>query len=193
MTQTTYIIDTSAILSGKPINITTGLLITTPGVAAELRPGGRDYRAFQLLREKGLCIYEPSAASLARCREAATRSGDISRLSSTDFEVLAVALDINADTAQEAVILTDDYSIQNLARSLNIKYVGLSQDGITRRIKWVVCCPGCGRRFSDKVSVCPVCGTKTRVTAQGKSSLHEVTVHGTVDRITNFTQPPTDN
>jgi endoribonuclease Nob1 len=178
MTQTTYIIDTSAILSGKPINITTGILITTPGVSAELRPGGRDYRAFQLLREKGLCIYEPTAASLARCRDAATRSGDITRLSPTDLEVVAVALDINTDPEQEAVILTDDYSIQNLARNLNIKYIGLSQEGITRKIKWVVCCPGCGRRFPDKISVCPVCGTKTRVTAQGKTRLHEVSVRG---------------
>lgn len=178
MTQTVYILDTSALLSGKPINITNGLLITTPGVAGELRPGGRDYRAFQLLREKGLCLYEPTPPSLARCREAAARSGDISRLSPTDLEVLAVALDINADPQQEAMILTDDYSIQNLARSLNIKYMGLSQDGITRKITWIVCCPGCGRRFPDKISICPVCGTKTRVMVQGKSRLHEVTVRG---------------
>jgi len=172
--QPTYILDTSALLSGKPINISSGPMITTPGVAAELRPGGRDYRSFQLLQEKGLCIHEPSPTSLARCREAAARSGDIARLSPTDLEILAVALDINRDPLQEAVILTDDYSIQNLARILQVKYLGLSQEGITRQIKWVVCCPGCGRRFADKVSVCPICGTKTRVTAQRKTRVDEV-------------------
>jgi len=173
MKQPTYILDTSAFLSGKPINITDGLLVTTPKVAAELRPGGRDYRAFQLLREKGLCVYEPTAASLTQCRNAATQSGDITRLSPTDLEVLAIALDINKDPEQEAVVLSDDYSIQNLAAILHIKYLGLSQEGITRRITWVVTCPGCGRRFSEKVAVCPVCGTTTRVTAQRKAHLSE--------------------
>ncbi len=178
MKQPTYILDTSALLSGKPINISSGPMITAPGVAAELRPGGRDYRSFQLLQEKGLGIYKPSAASVARVRKAATRSGDIARLSPTDLEVLAVALDINMDPVQEAIVLTDDYSIQNLARSLQVKYLGLSQEGITRRITWVVCCPGCGRRFADKVSVCPVCGTKTRVAAQRKSRVAESAVRG---------------
>jgi len=171
MKQPTYILDTSAVLSGKPINTNGFPLITTPGVAGELRPGGRDYRAFQLLREKGMCIYEPSKASLARCRDVANNSGDINRLSPTDLEVLAVALDINADPEQEAILLSDDYSIQNLARILSIKYQGLSQEGITRRIKWVVCCPGCSRRFADKISICPVCGTKTRMMPQGKTRL----------------------
>ena len=172
MKQPTYVLDTSALLSGKPISISGSLLVTTPKVAAELRPGGRDYRAFQLLREKGLCIFEPTAASLARCRDAATRSGDLGRLSPTDLEVLAVALDINENPEQEAVVLSDDYSIQNLADMLHVKYLGVSQDGITRQITWVVSCPGCGRRFAEKTSVCPVCGTTTRVTAQRKARLH---------------------
>ena len=173
MKHPTYILDTSALLSGKPINTGGFPLITTSGIAAELHPGGRDYRAFQLLREKGMSIYEPSATSLARCREAAARSGDIVRLSPTDLGVLAVALDINADPEQEAVVLSDDYSIQNLATILHVKYLGLSQEGITRRIQWVVSCPGCRRRFAEKVSVCPVCGTKTRMTAQRKTRSHD--------------------
>jgi len=176
MKRPTYILDTSALLSGKPINTAGCPLVSTPGVAGELRPGGRDYRTFQLLCEKGMCIHEPSEGSLARCREAAARSGDHARLSQTDLEVLAVALDINADPEQEAVVLSDDYSIQNLATILQVKYLGLSQQGITRSIKWVVCCPGCGRQFADNVSVCPVCGTKTRMKPQGKRRSHDATL-----------------
>jgi hypothetical protein len=38
-----FIIDTSAILSGKPIQLKDATLVTTPGVSNELSPGGRDY------------------------------------------------------------------------------------------------------------------------------------------------------
>ena len=59
-----FIIDTSAILSGKPINLGEATMITSPAVSEELKPGGRDYRVFQFLLEKGLSIISPSKESL---------------------------------------------------------------------------------------------------------------------------------
>jgi len=47
-----FILDTSAILSGKPIMLDNATLVTTEGVSHELKPGGRDYRAFQFLKKK---------------------------------------------------------------------------------------------------------------------------------------------
>ena len=171
MTRQVFIIDTSAILSGKPIDIPQGILVTTPGIAEEFSPGGRDYRTFQLLQEKGLQVHIPTKASLRRVQDCAKKTGDDRRLSTADREILALALDYQAENDCEAVILTDDYSIQNVALLLNLRFKGFSQKEITQRFQWISSCPGCKRRFQEPVGICPVCGTETHVIIHKKKKL----------------------
>ena len=129
----TFIIDTSAVLSGKPINLGDARMITSPGVSNEFKPGGRDYQLFQFLVEKGLIIKSPSKASYKKIDEISRETGDNERLSDVDKEILAVSLDI--DTENEVIIVTDDYSIQNVANALGIKFESISQRGIKKRFK----------------------------------------------------------
>ena len=166
-----FIIDTSAILSGKPLDIPQGILVTTSGVAEELSPGGRDYRTFQLLIEKGLQIHAPTKASLHLVQQRAKETGDDQRLSTADIEILALALDYKGEADCEVTILTDDYSIQNVALLLNLRFQGFSRKEITQRYQWISHCPGCKRRFQEPVDVCPVCGTKTHVIIHKKKKL----------------------
>jgi len=166
-----YVIDTSAILSGKPINIEHGQMVTTPGVAAELKPGGRNYRTFQMLESKGLYIQAPTKNSLQKIQQIAKETGDTSRISEADCEILALALDINNQEPGEAIIVSDDYSIQNLAHTLHIRFQGFSQQGITKKFKWSCRCPGCGKRFEEFISCCPICGTRTRLSPTQKEHL----------------------
>ena len=163
-----FIIDTSAVLSGKPISLGDAAMITTPAVSEELKPGGRDYRTFQFLLEKGLSIMSPSKKSMDTIQKTAEETGDVNRLSSADIEILALALDINKDEDNEAIILTDDYSIQNVASTLNIKYQSFSQRGIIKKFKWLSRCPGCGKQFKESVKICPICGTETRLSRAHK-------------------------
>jgi len=155
-----YIIDTSAILSGKPIVFDNIKMVTTPGVSDELAPGGKDYQNFQFLLEKGLNIVQPSKESLDEIQKISNKTGDNSRLSKTDIEILALALDISKE--QIPVILTDDYSIQNMANVLKIRFENISQNGIQKRFKWGCRCRGCGRKFEENIKICPVCGTETK-------------------------------
>ena len=138
-------------------------MITSPAVSEELKPGGRDYRAFQFLLEKGLSITTPSKESIDLIQKTAEETGDFNRLSTADIEILALALDINKDKDAEASILTDDYSIQNVASTLNIKYQSFSQKGIIKKFKWQYRCPGCKKQFKETVTICPICGTETRL------------------------------
>lgn len=158
-----FIIDTSAILSGKPINLVNANMVTTPSVSDELQPGGKDYRTFQFLQEKGLVVQSPSKESIRKIKKSAEETGDKDRLSSADVEILALALDVNKDENKEAVILTDDYSIQNVADTLNIKFQSFSQRGITKKFKWHYRCPGCGKQFKASIKICPICGTETKI------------------------------
>lgn len=167
----TFVLDTSAILSGKPINFDNVKLVTTQGVSDELKPGGRDYREFQFLIEKGLTICLPSKNSINKIRETSTETGDVDRLSKTDIEVLALAYEIKKEESQEPIILTDDYSIQNIADYLNIGYMSISQSGITKRFKWTYRCRGCGKKFKDNISICPICGADTKKIISSKNDI----------------------
>ena len=117
-----FILDTSAILSGKPINLDDATMVTTPSVSRELKPGGRDHQAFQFLMEKGLLIHSPSKESTREINNISLETGDIDRLSDADKELLALALDVKRDRKKQPVIITDDYSIQNMAHVLNIEF-----------------------------------------------------------------------
>ena len=84
-----------------------------PGVVAELRKYDDPRLRYW---EDLMVVTEPSSASLAQVRDAAKGTGDDARLSPTDIEVLALAMEL------KAVLLTDDYSIQNLARVIGVQY-----------------------------------------------------------------------
>jgi UPF0271 protein len=171
MRKQVFIIDTSAILSGKPIRFDNVSIVTTPAVSDELSPGGRDFRTFELLKETGLAIHAPSKEAINRVKKTAQETGDDRRLSIADVEVVALAIDINKEPDQEATILTDDYSIQNVALTLKIKFQGFSQKGITKKFKWVSRCPGCKKQFNEITKICPICGTITKSSLLHKKNL----------------------
>jgi len=155
-----YILDTSAILSGKPINFDDIEIFTTTGVTKEINPG-KDYLLFQVLLEKKLKIYTPSKDSIEKVNNTSLKTGDLTRLSAVDKKILALALDVKKE-GKKPVIVTDDYSIQNIANTLKIEYVGINQQGITKKFKWIYQCKGCGKKFKENIQVCPICGDKTK-------------------------------
>ena len=62
------ILDTSAILSGKPIHLDDTKMVTTPSISKELKPGGRDFQSFNFLLERGLLIHTPSKESINKVK-----------------------------------------------------------------------------------------------------------------------------
>jgi len=170
--QSVIILDTSAILSGKPIDFKDEKLLTTPGVSNEITPGGRDYQIFQNLKEKGLTIQQPSQNSIEKIKKIINRTGDCGRLSDTDIELLALAYEKKIDKINVS-ILTDDYSIQNSATELGIRFDAISQSGITKKFKWTYRCRGCGKKFKENINICPICGTSTKNVISNKENLKE--------------------
>ena len=156
-----YIFDTSAFLSGKPLNFENAKLVTTQGVLNELKPGGRDYRSFELFKERGLAIFEPRNESTRKIKQIISKTGDLDRLSETDVELLSLAYEMKEE-GKEPIILTDDYSIQNVAEFLTIRYENLNQKRITKKFKWMCRCRGCGKKFEYNINICPICGADTK-------------------------------
>ncbi|UCE92113.1 MAG: nucleic acid-binding protein [Methanobacteriota archaeon] len=147
------VLDSSALFYGKDLPSDFELVIT-PGVATELRRHDMEDR-LDLLLETRVRVLSPSKHSLVRVISEGERTGDSRRLSSTDKEVLALALDLGYE------IVTDDYSVQNLASALGIAFRGLEQKEIRSVVTWKAKCRGCGKVFDADVQECDVCGSPT--------------------------------
>jgi UPF0271 protein len=146
-----YILDATVIRSGMQIS-GQDEWFTAQSVMEELRKG-RAAKNVGLLSDIYLKVLIPVKGGRVRVEAQARQTGDIDRLSDTDLDVLALALEL------EATIVSDDYSIQNVARCMNIKYISGIQSGIKEVYAWILRCKGCGRFYEKKIDNCPVCGS----------------------------------
>jgi UPF0271 protein len=146
-----YIADSAVFIMGKPVDAI--CTITVPSVVDELKSSESRLR-FDLAREQGLGVELPSLEALSKVSEVSGVSKDHEELSRTDIEVLAKAYDCR----EEAVLLTDDYAVQNVASILGIKVEPVAQKKIKDVLIWQKVCIGCKRKF-DSGDVCPVCGS----------------------------------
>ena len=148
------VLDASALLSGASFD---GELYTTPEVVAEVRRLGSTPQLDAVLATK-VRVLTSAKESRDAIDAAARETGDIARLSAADRGLLALARDLGA------TILTDDYSIQNVAARLGIPYERVVERGIREVVEWRYRCTGCGRFFEEPMKECPVCGSKVRTT-----------------------------
>jgi UPF0271 protein len=122
-----------------------------PAVAEELT-GETAYR-FDAEEGAGMRVHVPADETVARVRRAAGETGDDGTVSRTDRRLVAAALEL------DAVLVTDDYAVQNVAAQLSVETEVVARDGIDERREWRFQCRGCGREFDDDRNRCPVCGS----------------------------------
>lgn len=146
-----YVLDTTAIFQRKAVYPN---MVTVPEVVSEIL----DENSSLYFSVKDLRVESPTEKSLRAVREISTRTGDIYKLSDTDLKVLAKALD-EKEKGNEAILVTDDYSIQNVAMALGIEFESVIHPRISKGFKWVRVCRGCGRKVDGEV--CPICGGET--------------------------------
>ncbi len=143
------VLDASALLTGRQFP---GELVTVSGVLRELQRHGMTPQLEAIL-ETQVRVLDPARASRDRVAAAAEGTGDAARLSPTDRDLLALALDVGG------TLVTDDYSIQNLCRVLTIPYEPVLMPGIRETWRWSYRCTGCGRTWPEWHGECPTCGS----------------------------------
>lgn len=119
------------------------------------------YTRFKTAVESGkLQMRTPSNIYLGLVNESSKTVGDILFLSGVDKQVLALALELKSQ-GEKPLILTDDYSIQNVANQLGLEFAPLLTFGIRYRLNWTIYCPACHREYSPdyKDKTCEACGT----------------------------------
>jgi UPF0271 protein len=67
---------------------------------------------------------EPSKNSVTQATEIARLSGDMAGLSETDLSIFALVIEI------QAVLVSDDYRLQNLAEKSGLKWISVTTEGI---------------------------------------------------------------
>jgi UPF0271 protein len=158
------ILDTSAFIGGLDPFTIREEQVAPPKVEEEVKRNNLTLLRFCTAVESGrVKIFSPSKRVLEQVKECATSIGDSHYLSETDMQVLALALEIKArgDAPQ---IVTDDYSIQNVATKLGVDFVSISTFGIKRVLNWIRYCPACHRTYpaNFKPKECKVCGTELK-------------------------------
>ena len=158
------VLDTSAFLVGfDPFSISEDQA-TVPKVKEEIKTNSMTWVRFKTAVENGkLKVKAPSEEFLNRVKASAITVGDSFFLSETDVQILALALELKA-AGYNPQIVTDDYSIQNVATQMGIEFAALATFGIRRLLEWVRYCPACHREYpADYGSTkCTVCGTKLK-------------------------------
>lgn len=156
--------DTSAFIAGfDPFSISEEEY-TVPLVRSEITGNSMAWVRFKTAVDSGkLKVVTPKRIFMDKVKAAAKVVGDKFFLSDADLQVLALALELKTK-GYSPLVATDDYSIQNVANQMKIKFASLATFGIRFRLEWVRYCPACHRRYPPdyKFETCEVCGTKLK-------------------------------
>jgi len=158
-----FVLDTSAFIAGYEPTGEGIQLYTVPEVFNELRDAMVRLRAQAALDSGKLMVKTPKERFTEEVVRVAQEMGDFASLSNTDISVLALALQLKTSHSN-LTLISEDYSVQNIADRLGIKYLAIATSGISRRFIWRTYCPGCHRTYDELApgEDCPICGTRLK-------------------------------
>ncbi len=169
--QKIIVLDTSAFIAGfEPLSVQEPQY-SVPEVKNELLANSLPWTRFNAAVENGkLKVKTPKAEYVEKIKASSKTVGDLLFLSGADRQVLALALELK-DGGFRPQIVTDDYSIQNVANQLGIEFAPLMTFGIRYRFRWTLYCPACHRKYPADFQrkFCEICGTELKRKPLGKT------------------------
>ena len=156
------VLDTSALIEW-PVSEISGSFIV-PSQYSELERISPE--RLEMIDSIGVIQAVPGGESMEVAREAAVETGDMSGLSNVDLSLIALALE------KSAVLVTDDYRMQNIASHIGIEWRSIKESGISEGWIWELRCVGCkstqpSPKFPNKHRAefgdCPDCGSELKL------------------------------
>ncbi len=149
------VLDATSFYAGIPFS-SQEKSFTTPLVFEEIKHIKKSHDAVQALIDLDrLKIIEPDQKNTNFVLEKARNTGDLSELSKEDVSALALCVQLNGE------LVTDDYTVSNVAKHLNLKVIPIMTKGISKILDSVHICPACNKVY-EKISNCPICGSKLK-------------------------------
>ena len=153
-----YNLDASAIINGFYAKNARNIMVS--GAVGEIKDLNTEIRLNACIDEGIIIIEDVDKDDLSQLDETLLKSGDITRLSDTDKDIIALSLKYEK-LGYDVICVTDDYSMQNVLKLLNLKYRSVSTKGITNTIQWIIQCKGCKKEYPAdyKYEDCEICGS----------------------------------
>lgn len=154
-----YVLDASAFING--FEPKSDFNITVSEITDEVKDLKSRLILNQAIDDGKIIIQEAQKEFLDKLDETIAKSGDDLRLSGPDKKLLAVALAL-LDEGKEIKVLTDDYSMQNVLKILDIPYESIITEGIKGVYNWKKTCEGCKKEYPADYPYddCEICGSK---------------------------------
>ena len=157
--ETYYVLDASAFINGfKP---TSKYNYTVPEITAEIKDFESRLLYDSAVDDGILIVQDITKEYMDKTEENISKSGDVLRLSVPDKKIIALALMLR-DEGKSVKVISDDYTIQNTLKIMDIAYDGIITEGIREIYNWKKVCQGCKKEFEEDYPFddCDVCGSK---------------------------------
>ena len=154
-----YVLDASAIINGFKINSNNNY--TVPEITSEIKDLKSKLTFDMLIEEGNLIIQDVPNKYISSVNDVISMSGDILRLSMPDIKLISLACMLQ-DEGKNVKVISDDYTIQNTLKIMEIPYSGVMTEGIKGIYNWKKVCEGCKKEYGDDYPFddCEICGSR---------------------------------
>ena len=154
-----YVLDASAIINGFKINSNNNY--TVPEITSEIKDLKSKLTFDMLIEEGNLIIQDVPNKYISSVNDVISMSGDILRLSSPDIKLISLACMLR-DEGKNVKVISDDCTIQNTLKIMEIPYSGVMTEGIKGIYNWKKVCEGCKKEYDDDYPFddCEICGSR---------------------------------
>lgn len=154
-----YVLDASAIINGFKINSDNNY--TVPEITSEIKDLKSKLTFDMLIEEGNLIIQDVPNKYISSVNDVISMSGDILRLSMPDIKLISLACMLQ-DEGKNVKVISDDYTIQNTLKIMEIPYSGVMTEGIKGIYNWKKVCEGCKKEYDDDYPFddCEICGSR---------------------------------
>ena len=154
-----YVLDASAFINGFKINSDNNF--TVPEITAEIKDFKSKLVFDMALEERKLTIIDVPSEYISSINDIISVSGDILRLSFPDKKLISLAYMLH-ENGENVMVISDDYTIQNTLKIMDIPYSGVMTDGIKGIYNWKKICEGCKKEYDENYPFddCEICGSK---------------------------------
>lgn len=156
--KTVLVLDTTAFIAKYALQVYSSDIYTVPSVLQEVKDKESRESLELSMSINRIVVRNPSQESIEYIKNITRKIGEHVSLSRTDIEVIALAYELLRK--YKVIVITDDYTIQNVLLHLGIPYKPLRTQGIKVARKYKVYCPKCYYVSTSYEEYCPICNTK---------------------------------
>lgn len=153
-----YILDASGLINGFYSKDSLNLM--TSSTVNEIKDINTEMLLDNCIREGIIKIEDVDYSKDEEIMDVLLSSGDFTRLSQTDKDIVALALKHQRE-GDEVITVTDDYSMQNTLKLLHLRFQSVRTKGIKKTIQWKKICKGCRKEYPSDTTLeeCEICGS----------------------------------